>query len=153
MPSMQTGRWYGNGGYNAGYEEFEGETPKPVSLDVARKQLRESLKDMKALKAWAWPGDPRAAPFVAAFRVALAAGKNRAAVYVVSMAAHRFARTTTAEAARKDMQGFIEDMDALKEWADPNTPAWAPLVEAFKSARAKALEAAKRYSTAAGGNP
>jgi hypothetical protein len=153
MPSMQTGPWYGNGGQHARFEEFEDETPKPVSLDVARKQLRESVKDMKALKAWAWPGDPRAAPFVAAFRLALATGKARADVYVVSMAVHRFARTTTVDAARKDLQGFIEDMDALKEWADPNTPAWAPLVEAFKSARAKALEAAKRYTTAAGGKP
>lgn len=51
--------------------------------------------------------------------------------------------------ARKVMREFLDDMAALKQFADPGNPDAAPFVEAFAAARDRAREAAKAYGEAA----
>jgi hypothetical protein len=51
--------------------------------------------------------------------------------------------------ARKVMRDLLEDMTALKPYADPGNPDAAPFVAAFAAARARASEAAKAYADTA----
>jgi hypothetical protein len=54
--------------------------------------------------------------------------------------------TLTLTDARKNMQEFLADMSALKEFADPSgDPDGKPFVDAFEAARDRALLAAKAY--------
>jgi hypothetical protein len=55
--------------------------------------------------------------------------------------------------ARKKLRDFLSDMDALGQYADPNRPDAAPLVEAFAVARERALAAATAYVTAVKASP
>lgn len=51
--------------------------------------------------------------------------------------------------ARKTLHAFLEDMAALKQFADPSNAQAAPFTAAFAAARARAMDAAKVYADAA----
>jgi hypothetical protein len=58
-----------------------------ASLDEARRQLREFLADMEALKPFADPANPEAAPFVAAFAAARVRALAAATTYADAVVA------------------------------------------------------------------
>lgn len=53
------------------------------------------------------------------------------------------------EDARKTLRDFLDDMSALKQFADPGNPEAGPFVNAFAIARQHALAAAAVYAAAA----
>lgn len=57
----------------------------------------------------------------------------------------RYARGMGLRDARDDLKCWLEDMTALKPWADPGNPEAEPFMTAFATARDKALLAAKAY--------
>ncbi|HSY22712.1 MAG TPA: hypothetical protein VK841_11385 [Polyangiaceae bacterium] len=124
--------------------------PRHVSLANARKELKACLKDMHALKGWADPGNATTRPFLDAFSSALANGRAAAPAYTAAMQGFAVPTHVTREQARKNLQDLLEDMDSLKEWADPSMPAWAPLAAAFSAVRGKALLAASVYASTLG---
>lgn len=165
----QAGRWHrdgnnividvdGYGGTDAGAFEFEvpgGPPTRPpaarrLSLTDARKELKACLKDMKALKSWADPGNQSTAPFVDAFSSAIANGRASAPSYTAAVQALTVPTHATRDQARKNLQDLLEDMDALREWADPSMAAWAPFSAAFTAVRAKARQAADVYAATLG---
>jgi len=50
--------------------------------------------------------------------------------------------------ARRELQGFLTDMAALKPFADANTQEGKAFLAAFSAAREKAKEAAETYVAA-----
>lgn len=57
------------------------------AVDDARRTLREYLDDMAALKQFADPGNPDAAPFVAAFAAARERARAAADAYAAAVTA------------------------------------------------------------------
>lgn len=51
--------------------------------------------------------------------------------------------------ARKTLHAFLDDMAALKQFADPGNPDSSPFVDAFAAARDQARAAARAYADAA----
>jgi hypothetical protein len=51
--------------------------------------------------------------------------------------------------ARADLKQWLEEMEALKPWADVGNPDAKPFVDALAAARQKALAAAAVYAEAA----
>jgi hypothetical protein len=60
------------------------------------------------------------------------------------------ARMADISKARTDLKQWLDDMAALKPWADVGNPESQPFVDALAAARAKALAAAAAYAAAAG---
>jgi hypothetical protein len=56
----------------------------------------------------------------------------------------------TLKDARAELRTWLEDMAALKAWADAGNPEAEPFVTALAAARERALVAAKAYAEAAG---
>lgn len=56
---------------------------------------------------------------------------------------------TSFDDARKTLREFLQDMEALKPFADPANSEAAPFTEAFAAARRRALAAASAYAEAA----
>lgn len=139
--------------------EYEAPPPRPVptpaarprvSLGDARKQLRAFLKDAKALKANAKLGNPGdASPFVDAFQAAINKAKPLATAYTAALRSYTPPRVRAVDEARQELQTFLEDAEALKDWGDPNEPALKPFLDAYLAARDKAKAAAAKYAAIA----
>jgi hypothetical protein len=121
--------------------------PPRLSLADARKQLRAFLKDAKSLKANA-KLEPNSAtsPLTTAFQAALKKATVYASSYANALGRYTSPPVRTLEDARKEMQGFLEDVDLLREWVNPTEPAAQPFLDAYTAARGKARAAAAKYT-------
>ncbi len=121
--------------------------PPRLSPADARKQLRAFLKDAKSLKANA-KLEPNSAtsPLTTAFQAALKKATLLAGSYATALARYTSPPVRTLDAARKEMQDFLEDVDLLREWVNPTEPAAQPFLDAYTAARDKARAAAVKYA-------
>ncbi len=121
--------------------------PLRLSLADARKQLRAFLKDAKSLKANA-KLEPNSAgsPLTTAFQAALNKARVLASSYANALKTYTSPPARTVDDARKEMQGFLEDVDQLREWVNPTDAAEKPFLDAHSAARDRARATAARYA-------